>query len=168
MLWLLFACQDQQVYLQDGKYVANLDAGVMGIATALDPEMLSAFELDLSLSTNSAVLILDDVALDASSDEEDGETVDVPIPELITVEELPVEEWQVGCPMPVIEVRNQTVQFDTGFSLGTTVLESPIMFADGCVGELGKNVTSAWLSTQAFQDTIPNVGMGMINLVLVD
>ena len=165
MLWLLFACQDQQVYLQDGKYVANLDAGVMGIATALDSEMLEAFELDLSLSTNSAELILDDVSLDASSEDD---TFEVPIPELVTVEELPTEEWQVGCPMPVVEVRNQTIRFDTGFSLGTTVLETPIMFADGCIGELGKNVSSAWLSTQAFQDTIPNVGMGMINLILVE
>ena len=151
MLILLFvACTDQEVYLASGTYSGNPGAGALGLLEGGEESVLQDFQMIIDTEAMTATLFPD-------SD----------LPDELSLIEYPTEDWQIGCPTPLISVRNQTFGFSADFQIGSIDIEQAIIFASGCVDQAGKNVTEAWLSTEAYQETVDIAGglTGMLNLV---
>ena len=150
LILLSFACANQEVYLGSGTYTGNPGAGVVGLLEGAEESVLQDFQVAIDTDAMTATLFPD------SS-----------VPNELQLVEYDVESWQIGCPTPLITVRNQTFGFSADFSIGSIDLEGAIIFASGCIDEAGKNVTEAWLSTDSYQETMDIVGgmTGMLNLV---
>ena len=146
---LVLACNDQMVYLESGTYIGDPTVGVVGLLEGADDSSLQDFQLEIDTSSQTAILYPDSVATE------------------IQLVEFDPEEWQIGCPTPLITLRNQTFGFTADFQIASVDLEGAIIFASGCIDERGKNVTEAWLSTETYQETVDVVGgmTGMLKLV---
>ena len=151
MIFLLaMACSDQEIYLASGTYTGNPSAGAVGLLEGADESVLSEFQVTIDTAMMTATLFPN------SS-----------LPDELQLVEYDTADWQIGCPTPLITVRNQTFGFSADFQIGTVDLEGAIIFASGCVDEAGKNVTEAWLSTESYQETMDIAGgmTGMLNLL---
>jgi hypothetical protein len=150
-MWIIFtlACTNQLVYLESGTYSGNPSVGAVGLLEGADESALQDFQVDIDTSSMTAILYPDSVATE------------------LDLFEFDVEEWQVGCPTPLITVRNQTFGFSADFQVATIDLEGAIIFASGCIDETGKNVTEAWLSTESYQEALDIAG-GMTGMLKLD
>ena len=81
--------------------------------------------------------------------------------------EMDTEDWQVGCPTPLITVYNQTFEFSADFTIGEVDLNGALLLLPGCLNKKGSTVQEAWLSTTSYQETVDVVGgmTGMLKLV---
>jgi len=152
ILLMMLAClpSDQEVYLSSGTYTGNPSAGALGLLEGADESILSEFQITIDTASLTATLF-------PNSE----------LPDELDLVEFPVEDWQIGCPTPLITVSNQTFGFSADFQIGSVDLEGAIIFASGCVDEAGKNVSEAWLSTESYQETVDIAGgmTGMLNLL---
>ncbi len=146
-------CSNREVLLESGLYQADPTAGALGLLSGVSTEILEDFQLELDVGNLTATPFAgQDTAL----------TLD-----LI---ELETEQWQIGCPTPLITVYNQTFQFSADFSIGEVDLNGALLFASGCMTKKGSTVEQAWLSTESYQETMDVVGgmTGMLKLVKID
>ena len=150
VLLLIVACADQEVYLSSGTYSGNPSAGALGLLDGVEESVLQDFQMTIDTEAMTATLFPDSE-----------------FPDELSLVEYPVEDWQIGCPTPLISVRNQTFGFSADFQIGSVDIEQAIIFASGCVDQAGKNVTEAWLSTEAYQESVDIAGglTGMLNLI---
>ncbi len=147
---LMLACADQEIYLESGVYTGNPGAGAVGLLEGVEDSALSEFQVSIDTTEMTATLY------------PNGD-----LPNELQLVEYAVEDWQIGCPTPMITVRNQTFGFSADFQIGAVDLEGAIIFASGCMDQAGKNVTEAWLSTESYQENLDVAGgmTGMLNLV---
>ncbi len=146
-------CSNREVLLESGLYQADPTAGALGLLSGVSTEILEDFQLELDVANMTATPF---------AGQETALSLD-----LI---ELDTEQWQVGCPTPLITVYNQTFQFSADFSIGEVDLDGALLFASGCMTKKGASVQEAWLSTESYQETMDVVGgmTGMLKLVKID
>ena len=153
ILLLQIGCSNREVLLESGLYQADSTAGVLGLLSGVSSDVIDDFQMSV------------DVGMLLATPFADQET-SLPL-DLV---ELDIEEWQVGCPTPMVTVYNQTFQFSADFTIGEVDLEGALLFASGCFTKDGAAVQEAWLSTEAYQETVDVVGgmTGMLKLVKVE
>lgn len=154
VILLSFACQvgcsNREVLLESGTYKADSSAGVLGLLSSVSSDVIEDFEMTIDVGTLTATPF-------------SNQSTAIPL-DLI---ELDIEEWQVGCPTPLITVYNQTFEFSADFTIGEVDLNGALLFASGCLNKKGAEVQEAWLSTTSYQETVDVVGgmTGMLKLV---
>jgi hypothetical protein len=152
-LLLQVGCSNREVLLESGLYQADSTAGVLGLLSGVSSDVIDGFQLAIDVGALTATPFAD-------------QETSIPL-DLV---EMDTEEWQVGCPTPMVTVYNQTFQFSADFSIGEVDLEGALLFASGCFTKNGAAVQEAWLSTEAYQETVDVVGgmTGMLKLVKVE
>lgn len=153
LLFTQMGCSNREVLLESGVYEADTSAGALGLLSSVSTEVLDGFQLRVDIETMTATPFAnqsDALALELT--------------------ELDTEEWQIGCPTPLVTVYNQTFSFSTDFSIGEVDLEGALLFAAGCLTKKGSTVEEAWLSTDSYQETMGAVGgmTGMLKLVKIE
>lgn len=145
-------CSNREVLLESGTYQADTTAGVLGLLSSVSTDVIDDFEMQIDVG-----------ALTATPFSNQSTAVQLDLIELET------ENWQVGCPTPLITVYNQTFAFSADFSIGEVDLDGALLFASGCINKKGAAVQEAWLSTAAYQETMDVVGgmTGMLKMVRV-
>ena len=143
-------CSNREVLLESGTYKADSTAGVLGLLSSVSSDVIEDFEMMIDVGMLTATPF-------------SNQSTAIPL-DLI---ELDTEEWQVGCPTPLITVYNQTFEFSADFTIGEVDLEGALLFASGCLNKKGAQVQEAWLSTTSYQETVDVVGgmTGMLKLV---
>jgi len=76
------------------------------------------------------------------------------------------DQWMESCPTNLNAVQLETVGLQDAPTIEDELLEEPLLFADGCVGDQGETATRLWLSTVAYQDTNNTLGEGLYLLEL--
>ena len=149
-LGIELGCSNREVLLESGTYMADSSAGVLGLLSSVSSDVIDDFEMQIDVGTLTATPF-------------SNQSTAIPL-DLI---ELETEEWQVGCPTPLITVYNQTFDFSADFTIGEVDLEGAILFAAGCLNKKGATVQEAWLSTTSYQEAVDVVGgmTGMLKLV---
>ena len=145
-------CSNREVLLESGTYQADSTAGVLGLLSSVSTDVIDDFEMQIDVG-----------AMTATPFSNQSTAVQLDLIELET------EDWQVGCPTPLITVYNQTFEFSADFSIGEVDLDGALLFASGCINKKGTEVQEAWLSTASYQETMDVVGgmTGMLKLVRV-
>ena len=155
-MWMLMTmamgCSNREVLLASGVYEADTSAGVVGVLSGVSEDVLSGFQIQIDVDSMTAVPFVN---------------ADNALP--LTLTELETDEWQEGCPMPMIDVYNQTFAFSADFRIDSIDLTGAILYASGCLQRKGVQVEEAWLSTQIYQDSISAIGgmSGMLKLIKV-
>ena len=151
-LLLQIGCSNREVLLESGTYQADRSAGVLGLLSSVSGDVIDDFEMTIDVGALAATPF-------------SNQSTAIPL-DLI---ELETEDWQVGCPTPLITVYNQTFEFSADFTIGEVDLEGALLFASGCFSKNGGEVQEAWLSTTSYQETVDVVGgmTGMLKLVRI-
>jgi hypothetical protein len=149
---VFMGCSNREVLLSSGTYKADPTAGTLGLLSSVSTDIIEDFEMDIDIGTMTATPFSNQT-----------ETVALDLVELDT------EDWQVGCPTPMITVYNQTFEFSADFSIGEVDLNGALLFASGCFEKNGGQVEEAWLSTASYQETMDVVGgmTGMLKLIRI-
>ena len=152
VIFLQMGCSNREVLLESGTYQADTSAGVLGLLSSVSSDVIEDFEMTIDVGTQTATPF-------------SNQTTAIPL-DLI---EMDTEDWQVGCPTPLITVYNQTFEFSADFTIGEVDLEGALLFASGCFTKDGDAVQEAWLSTTSYQETVDVVGgmTGMLKLVRI-
>ena len=147
---LQLGCSNREVLLESGTYKPDSTAGVLGLLSTVSSDVIEDFEMQIDVGTLTATPF-------------SNQSTAIPL-DLI---ELETEDWQVGCPTPLITVYNQTFQFSADFTIGEVDLDGALLFASGCLNKKGATVQEAWLSTTSYQETVDVVGgmTGMLKMV---
>ena len=143
----LLGCSNREVLLESGTYEADSSAGVLGLLSSVSNDVIDTFEMTIDVGDLTAVPF-------------SNQSTAIPL-DLI---ELETENWQVGCPTPLITVFNQTFEFSADFAIGEVDLDGALLFASGCVSKNGAEVQEAWLSTTSYHETVDVVG-GMTEML---
>ena len=145
-------CSNREVLLESGTYKADSSAGVLGLLSSVSSDVIEDFEMTIDVGTLTATPF-------------SNQNSAIPL-DLI---EMDTEEWQVGCPTPLVTVYNQTFEFSADFTIDDVNLEGALLFASGCLTKDGAEVQEAWLSTTSYQATVEVMGgmTGMLKLVRV-
>ena len=152
VLLLQIGCSNREVLLESGLYQADPTAGVLGLLSGVSSDVIDDFQMSVDVGTLLATPFAD-------------QETSLPL-DLV---ELDTEEWQVGCPTPMVTVYNQTFKFSADFTLDEVDLDGALIFASGCLAKNGAAVQEAWLSTESYQETVDVVGgmTGMLKLLKV-
>lgn len=152
-LLLQIGCSNREVLLESGLYQADATAGVLGLLSGVSSDVIDGFQIAVDVGALTATPFADQ---------------DTAIP--LDLVEMDTEEWQIGCPTPMVTVYNQTFQFSADFTIGEVDLEGALLFASGCLAKNGAAVQDAWLSTEGYQETVDVVGgmTGMLKLVKIE
>ena len=150
VLLVQMGCSNREVLLQSGTYQADSSAGVLGLLSGVSSDVIEDFEMTIDVGSLTATPF-------------SNQSTAIPL-DLVEME---TEDWQVGCPTPVVTVFNQTFEFSADFTIGEVDLEGALLFASGCFNKNGGEVQEAWLSTTSYQETVDVVGgmTGMLKLV---
>jgi len=81
---------------------------------------------------------------------------------------LPDDEWMENCPTNFDVVKLETMELQDTLTVEDEILEEPILFADGCVGDQGETATQLWLSSVAFHESNDAIGEGRYLLEKAD